>query len=134
MYNYVIFVDGVCNLCNNLVRFVYRFDKNNRFAFASLDSNYLKNITENTPDLIKDDTVIVYSNNENKFYYKSEAIKIVLLNSNIFLKMIGLTFHLFPLKFKDYIYNLVANYRYKLFGKTEYCSFKNNISDERFIL
>ena len=33
---YILFIDGVCNLCNNLVRFVFNFDKNSNFLFAPL--------------------------------------------------------------------------------------------------
>ena len=133
-FKYIIFIDGICNLCNNLVRFVYKFDKNETFAYSSIQGDYIKTISSKYENLIKNDTVIIYSTIDNKFYYRSEAIKYILLNLNISLKVFGLLFYLIPIKLRDWIYNLVAKYRYKIFGITEFCSFKNNIKDERFIL
>src|SRR5450432_4251467 len=35
----IILFDGVCNLCNGLVRFIIKRDKRSRFKFASLQSD-----------------------------------------------------------------------------------------------
>ena len=42
--NPVLLYDGVCGLCNRLVRFVLKRDRRAHFRFASLQSNYAARI------------------------------------------------------------------------------------------
>jgi predicted DCC family thiol-disulfide oxidoreductase YuxK len=42
MKKYIIFVDGVCSLCNRLVNFVNKFDSKNTFLFSSLQGETFK--------------------------------------------------------------------------------------------
>jgi predicted DCC family thiol-disulfide oxidoreductase YuxK len=38
----VIFYDGVCPLCNGLIRIVLRFDRKAEFRYSSLQSDYAR--------------------------------------------------------------------------------------------
>ena len=40
----IILFDGVCNLCNNVVSFLIKYDKNNVFKFAAIQTNAGENI------------------------------------------------------------------------------------------
>ena len=40
----IILFDGVCNLCNNVISFLIKYDKNNDFKFAAIQTNAGKNI------------------------------------------------------------------------------------------
>src|SRR3954453_16764968 len=36
----IVFYDGVCGLCNRLVKFLLRFDRRDRFRYAALQSDF----------------------------------------------------------------------------------------------
>ena len=38
----IIFYDGVCGVCTQLVQYVIKHDKKNKFKFASIQSHYAK--------------------------------------------------------------------------------------------
>lgn len=127
--SYILFVDGVCSLCNGLVNFVYRNNKNQNIKFSSLESNkfYDLNIRESF------DSVVLYSIEDKKYYIKSQAIEILLLNLTLKFRILTLFFNIFPLRLKDSTYDWIAKNRYKIFGKTEYCTFREKINPDRFI-
>lgn len=129
---YILFIDGVCNLCNNLVRFVFNFDKNSNFLFAPLFGKKYQETNKIIKFPKELDTVIVYSVEENKYFIKSEAIKIILLELSYF-KIIGYFFYFIPIKLRDFLYDFVAKTRYKVFGKTTYCKYENFIESTRFL-
>lgn len=126
MENNILFIDGVCNLCNNLVKILSRLDDKNILTYASLNSEYAKNhFGENYPEILEANTVIFLKNKS--YYTRSEAIHEVLDTlgiPRIFLN----SFRLFPLSFRDHVYSWVAKYRYSIFGKSETCQLtKDNI-------
>ena len=129
---YILFIDGVCNLCNNLVRFVFKFNTKSNILFAPLygkkyeETNKIIGFPNNL------DTVVVYSMQENVYFIKSEAIKFILLELKYF-KLIGYVFYLIPLRIKDFLYDFIARIRYKTFGKTTYCKYKAFIKKDRFL-
>ena len=102
---YILFIDGVCNLCNNLVRFVFNFDKNSNFLFAPLFGKKYQETNKIIKFPKELDTVIVYSIEENKYFIKSEAIKIILLELSYF-KIIGYFFYFIPIKLRDFYMTL----------------------------
>ena len=42
----IILFDGVCNLCNNFVPFLIKYDKNNIFHFAAMQTKAGENIMQ----------------------------------------------------------------------------------------
>jgi predicted DCC family thiol-disulfide oxidoreductase YuxK len=113
----VLIFDGVCNLCNSLVKFVIRRDKNGTIRFASLQSDTGKSLLSVAgipPDSV--DTVVYLSGD--KIFVKSAAV----LN---LLKDIGGGWKLFysliiiPSFIRDFLYNLVARNRFRIFGRKE---------------
>jgi predicted DCC family thiol-disulfide oxidoreductase YuxK len=110
----ILLFDGVCNLCNGLVRFIEKRDNNGRIRFVPLQSDTGKSLllmAGLSPDSI--DT-------GEKILFKSAAV----LN---LLKSMGGGWRLFycliiiPPFIRDLFYNLIAKNRYKLFGKRESC-------------
>jgi len=133
----VILFDGVCNLCNGLVKFVIRNDKSNRFQFASLQSAYgmelLKYYQFKSNTL---ETVLLYDGKE--IYGKSDAV-INIINSFGGLWKTVIIFRIIPKIIRNFIYDLLARNRYKFFGKRESCMVPGDdlkskfIDDNRFI-
>lgn len=123
----VILFDGVCNLCNGFVNFILERDQKGVFKFASLQSDYAKNLLgeESETEL---NTVIFYDGNQ--FYRKSEAVFQIIENlaGYRWLKM----FRFIPRRLSDGIYDLVAKNRYRIFGKSDSCRIPTQELLQRF--
>lgn len=116
----IILFDGVCNLCDSSVQFVFKHDKKDIFRFVSLQSDLGINIIKHLGiDTSKVDSTILYEPGK-AYYYKSDvAFKILKEISGI--QRILLVFSILPKPILDYIYDYVAKNRYKWFGKKESC-------------
>ncbi len=117
-YNIVLF-DGHCNLCNGFIQFLIRNDKNDSLRYANLQSEMGKSLS-NKFDLntIELDSIIFIS--ENRAYIKSKAV----LNIVKLLRPSWNTINIFnyiPTSFNNFVYDLIAKNRYRLFGKSNKC-------------
>ncbi|MCL4143046.1 UNVERIFIED_CONTAM: hypothetical protein GTU68_057901 [Idotea baltica] len=111
----VVLFDGVCNLCNGFVNFIIDHDKENKFKFASLQSDFAKKlIDQRFSDL---STVVFYDGD--KFYQKSEAVLEIAKKLPI-LRWVAF-FAIIPKFIRDGIYMFVSKNRYRVFGKSESC-------------
>ncbi|MDQ3049967.1 MAG: thiol-disulfide oxidoreductase DCC family protein [Bacteroidota bacterium] len=115
----ILLFDGVCNLCNGMVRFVLRHERNPTIQFASLQSftgsSYLKNSAFYKSDL----TSIIFIENQ-KTYVKSEAAFKIAAHLKQPWSWIRWLRYL-PLPISDFFYDLIAKNRYRLFGKSDKC-------------
>ena len=71
--HHVIFIDGVCVLCNRLSRILMRLDSKKQFLFSTLDSSFAKK----TLLELKEDSIVVRSQDE-MIYTKSKAILFII--------------------------------------------------------
>lgn len=115
----ILLFDGVCNLCNGFVQFVIKRDKKAKFKFASLQSEAGQELLNEYGLKTEDFESFVYIKN-NKFYQKSSAA-LTLLSDLGGLWILFYPLMIFPRFIRDFVYNLVARNRYKMFGKTESC-------------
>ena len=112
----IVLFDGICNLCNASVRFITRHDKNNTIQFASLQSETAKEIlSQLNIDSQKIDSIIFISN-EKMFIKSGAAIEIVKLLHG-FPRLLKY-FQFIPRPIRDFVYDLIAKNRYRLFGKS----------------
>lgn len=116
----IILFDGVCNLCNNSVNFIIKHDKKDVFRFASLQSEIgQKLVSERGLDPDELDSIVLIEPGI-AYYRKSTAaleISRELSGGYSLLK----NFLFLPESLRDVVYDLVANNRYKWFGKQESC-------------
>ena len=127
----IVFFDGVCNICNRSVNFVIKQDSKRILKFASLQSDYAKNMLP--PELLKHETFdsMIFSDGKN-FYTKSTAVLEIC-------KALGGVFHvlrigyLIPRFIRDAIYIFIANNRYRWFGKKDHCMVPTPELKERFL-
>ena len=127
--NKVIFFDGVCGLCNGFVDFVIAVDKKRQFFFSPLQSEFAKN---NLPhDMTTDLKSVVYLT-DGKRFSKSDAV-LRIMNELGGLWKLTTVGRIFPEILRDKAYNLVAENRYKLFGRKETCRLPSAEERERFI-
>ena len=127
----IIFFDGVCNLCNNSVKFIIKRDKHKRFLYASLQSDAARDILLQFK--IKNsnlDSIILLENG--KFYQKSTAILKIAKQLNGLWKL-NYGFLIIPKLMRDFIYDIIAKNRYKWFGKREFCMLPTGDMKLRFL-
>tara|TARA_B000000532_G_C18811043_1_gene381501 strand:- start:494 stop:895 length:402 start_codon:yes stop_codon:yes gene_type:complete len=132
MKRYIVFIDGVCNLCNGLVKFINKFDKKNIFVFSSLQGETFKLLNEQLLLSKNIDYVILYSEQEQKAFTEGKAIEIILKNIKYF-QVIGYFISIVPLFVTNFFYRIISKHRYKIFGKVEYCEFEKNINNKKIL-
>lgn len=115
----IILFDGVCNFCNFWVNFIINRDKKNQFRFAALQSEIAKELLTKF-DLPEDDFDSFILISQNKILKKSSAAFEIAKDLNGWLKIFS-PLKLLPNSFNDFIYDLVAKNRYKIFGKRDVC-------------
>lgn len=127
----IILFDGICNLCNNSVQFVIKRDNKQQFLFASLQSDaaaklllqfYNKKIGLQSIVLIED----------NKVYDKSTAALRIARKLNPLWNILYI-FIIVPKNLRDLVYDYIAKYRYKWFGKQDSCMLFIKEYKNRFI-
>jgi len=127
----IILFDGVCNLCNSSVNFIIDHDKKNDFRFASLQSdagqNLLKKFDLNTKDF---DSIILVENG--KHYERSSAVLKIVKEFPGLWKLLYV-FIVVPPPVRDFVYDIIADNRYKWFGKKESCRVPTPELKEKFL-
>ena len=123
MKKIVVAFDGFCVLCNRYVLLISERDLNNKFYFTTFQSRFIK---DNYPKIKLANTVLVITE-ENKILTRSEAI-IYCLSNIRFNKLCLKLMRYVPFVIFDFVYNIIAIYRYKTFGKYNKCTIPKNIS------
>lgn len=129
--SYLVLFDGVCNLCNHSVQFIIRHDPNEKFVFASLQSSFAQEILARSSIAHQPfDSVVLYKNEQ--LYTKSEAALFIaaeLTGGWRYLRFLRLV----PLKWRNWIYDQIAQRRYRFFGKKESCMLPSPELKRRFL-
>ena len=112
----IVLFDGICNLCNASVRFITRHDRNSRIAFASLQSETAKQLLLKMNINAQQIDSIIFISNENMFIKSDAAIEIAKLLHG-FPRLLKY-FQFIPRPIRDFVYDLIAKNRYRLFGKS----------------
>jgi len=128
--NKIVLFDGVCNFCNSSVQFIIRNDKTNSLKFASLQSEIGQRLIT-TYNLSKElDSVIFIENNQ--AYIKSKAALKIANYFGGFWKIFQV-FNIIPSFIRDFFYDIIANNRYKWFGKKDSCMLPSPEVRSRFL-
>jgi predicted DCC family thiol-disulfide oxidoreductase YuxK len=127
---HLILFDGVCNFCNASINFVIDHDHTKRFRFASLQSDYgqsvLRQYNKNSTDF---DTVLLVS--DGQLYEKSAAALEIARYLDGYAWLYG--FRFIPTFIRNFVYDIVARYRYRIFGKSETCRIPTEAEKGLFI-
>jgi predicted DCC family thiol-disulfide oxidoreductase YuxK len=132
--NPIILYDGVCGLCNRLVRFVLKHDREAYFRFASLQSDYAARILQGHHLDPRDlDTVYLVQESSARPAARSDAVISVLRELGGLWAAIAVALRLFPKWLRDWGYGVVARNRYRIFGKYESCPLPERKYQDRFL-
>lgn len=115
----IILFDGICNLCNFSVQFILKKDRKAVFKFASQQSEKGKSLLQKYRLDSDNINSFVYIS-ENKVYLKSTAALKVAQKLGFAWNMLYV-FMIVPPFIRDNIYTLIANNRFRLFGKSNTC-------------
>ena len=130
--NPIILYDGVCGLCNRLIWFVIKCDRNDRFRFAALQSEFAATVLQrqgiNPQSLDTMYLLLNYSQPDERLAARSDAAIQILTELGGIWRALASIVRLLPRWFRDKAYNLIARNRYQLFGKYQTCQ----IPDERY--
>jgi len=115
----VILFDGVCNLCSSSVQFIIRHDPNNKFRFASQQSDAGKKLLASFQiSEIKQESIFLIQ--DHQLFKASEAVLLIAKELKGFPGLLYWSIYL-PAAFRDWIYFLVSKNRYHWFGKKTEC-------------
>ncbi len=122
----IIIFDGICGLCNKSIDILIKLDTQNRFHYTSNQGEFVKTL-DIEPEL---DSIIYYE--DGILYYKSTAI-LKILQALGGLWSMTTVFYLIPRILRDAIYDIIAKYRYRIFGKMESCRMPKKDEKKLFI-
>lgn len=115
----IILFDGVCNLCDNTVQFIIKYDTKDVFRFVALQSETGEKILRHIGvDRSKTDSIILYEPGV-AYYYKAQAALRIAGDLNSWHRI--LKYFTFTGRFGNFIYDYIAKNRYKWYGKKDEC-------------
>jgi predicted DCC family thiol-disulfide oxidoreductase YuxK len=125
----IVFFDGHCNLCNGFVNFLIRRQKKHSLQVAPLQGTTAKEKLEASHLELN---TIVYFDGE-KSWQKSTAVLHILMELGSLWRTLAFAGQIFPRPLRDFIYDLVAKNRYRLFGRQDTCRLPTESEKERFL-
>lgn len=127
----VLLVDGSCALCHGMTRFAVRRDKHNRFRIASLDSVVGRRLLAHAgiPEPSFDSMVLL---ERGRVYVKSDAALRVMRGLNG-LWPLAFAAIVVPRPVRNLVYDLIARFRYRMFGRADACMLPAAAGSDRFI-
>lgn len=134
--SHIVLYDGICGLCNNFVKFVLQHDHNQKFLFASLQSDFayraLSKHNRNPKDLNTVFVIVDYGLKSERLLVRAKAAIYVLSELGNAWRLCALL-NLLPDPLLDAAYNLIAKNRYSWFGKYDSCQMPDTATMTRFI-
>lgn len=128
--SHTILYDGLCKLCNGSVKFIINRDSNTLFKFQALqDYQDFQKLESHFQKPIPDS--IIYIQDEKIFSKSTAALKICKKLDSLWPLLY--VFIIMPKPIRDYLYDIIAKYRYSWFGKYNSCMIPNKNIKDRFI-
>jgi predicted DCC family thiol-disulfide oxidoreductase YuxK len=115
---HIILYDGYCELCSRSIRFVIKRDVQKRITYLPLQSEEGKALLKHHHITHVSDNTFVYIENEKAYIKSTAALRVCKHLKGV--KWLSV-FLIVPKFIRDFVYSIVAKYRYKWFGKREEC-------------
>lgn len=127
----MLFYDGVCAMCNAIVRWMLRVDRNQVFHFAPLQGETARLARERHPAFPAQIETVVYLRQGEVFVRSRAAVKAM---AELPYPAKALSwFRFLPTWLTDFFYGIVARIRYRIFGKYDHCPLPPANQRSRFL-
>ena len=124
----IVVFDGVCVLCNRFFNWLIKNDKDEKFMYTNFQSDFSKKNNLKLKDI---NSVAVIKTNGEKIY-KVQAVYYILKKIDRYF-IVQILIKLLPLFLTNICYDIIANFRYRIFGKYETCIIPNENVRKNFI-
>ncbi|HEX4485222.1 MAG TPA: DCC1-like thiol-disulfide oxidoreductase family protein [Terriglobales bacterium] len=133
----VLLYDGVCGLCNRGVQFILKRDRHDVFRFASLQSEFAARVLSKhgiNPETLDTVYLVLHQGDPTeRLLSRSDAgLAVMLLLGGIWRAMASVG-SILPRFFRDFLYNLIARNRYRIFGKYDTCPLPTSEQRAKFL-
>jgi predicted DCC family thiol-disulfide oxidoreductase YuxK len=122
--SHLVLYDGVCGLCDHFVQFLLRIDRHDRLRFAALQGPLGTAILEKAGRSSSSlSTVIVVADHETpaeRLLERSDAALFAISASGGPYRA-ATVLRVAPRFLRDHVYDLVARWRYRIFGQFDAC-------------
>jgi len=133
---HLILYDGVCGLCNRLNAFVLSRDPQGKFHFAPLQSEMSRTILcryEQDPAELNTFYIVSdYRSDLPVLLSKAQAALFVAKEIGGVWRLATI-FGLLPVSLLNVLYDLIARYRYRIFGRYDTCPIPRDEHKSRFV-
>jgi len=127
----IVLIDGVCHLCQGLIRFIIPRDPKAKFLFAPLQSEIAAKLMSEAglqPGQLN--TVVLL---ENGAYYTESAAVLRIARRLRWAWPAAYIFIIVPRPIRNTLYRYVARNRYRWFGRDEQCLLPTPEIKQRFL-
>lgn len=127
----IILFDGVCNFCDRTVKLIIKHDKADKFHFAQLQSDFAKELLlKHGLDHNELSSVLLIEGDQ--VYTKSDAVIRIARQLSGWPTIFSYS-NWVPKTIRNFIYDLIATYRYRLFGKQDNCIIPDKKIQDKFL-
>jgi predicted DCC family thiol-disulfide oxidoreductase YuxK len=116
--------DGICALCNGVVRFLMKRDKLDRLRYAPLQSSLGREVLARFGIHTFPDGVVLMTDAltpDERLYQRSDAGVASVERLGMPWRLAGQMLALIPRPLRDWGYGIVASSRYRIFGRYDTC-------------
>jgi len=128
---HVLFYDGVCAMCNGIVKFMLRFDEGRVFHFAPLQGETAALARTLHPGFPSGIETVVYVR-RGEVFLQSRAAALAMQQLPYPAKAIS-WLRFLPAWLTDFFYDIIARTRYRIFGKYDHCPLPPADVRDRFL-
>jgi len=128
---HVLFYDGVCAMCNGIVKYMLRIDKDGVFHFAPLQGETAEQVRSLFPSFPVEIETLVYLR-RGEVFLRSRAAALAMQEMPYPSKALS-WFRFLPAWLTDFFYGIVARTRYRVFGKYDECPLPPAQARARFL-
>lgn len=130
----VLLFDGLCGFCDKSVQHIFKYDRRGTMMFAPLQSDFAKAVLERHPRFKAVDSMIVVERQgeqETVYVRSAAALRIARYLGGI--HSLANAGRILPAKVRDLLYKIIANNRYRLFGKKAACPIPTKEQRARYL-
>ena len=131
MSNPIVLFDGVCNLCEGVVKFAVKRDKKGVLRFAPLQSEAGKNLMRAHGIDEEQLKTFIFIENDKAYFRSTAGLKLAKYLGALWPMLY--VFIIVPRPIRDAVYNFISRNRYRWFGQQESCMIPSPEIRARFL-